>query len=93
MRETSLPTSVEPLEKRRRVELDSDEDEEGDDDDDQEQDEETLRRRFARPNKSIPQRIRHLLDVAAEDSDEDGEPEDENEEATLSDKGTLAFLF
>ncbi|KAJ7820785.1 hypothetical protein B0H14DRAFT_2599765 [Mycena olivaceomarginata] len=40
MRETSLPTSVEPLEKRRRVELDSDGDEEGDDDDDQEQDEE-----------------------------------------------------
>ncbi|KAJ7692810.1 hypothetical protein B0H14DRAFT_3531377 [Mycena olivaceomarginata] len=89
MRETSLPTSVEPLEKRRRVELDSDGDEEGDDDDDQEQDEETLRRRFARPNKSIPQRIRHLLDVAAEDSDEDGEPEDENEEATLSDKEFL----
>jgi hypothetical protein len=89
MRETSLPTSVKPLEKHRRVELDSD----GDDDDDQEQDEETLRHRFARPNKSIPQRIRHLLDVAAEDSDEDGEPEDENEEVTLSDKGALAFLF
>ncbi|KAJ7312628.1 hypothetical protein DFH08DRAFT_822066 [Mycena albidolilacea] len=86
MRETSPPTSIE---KRRRVEWDSDGDEEGDVNDDQEQDEETLRRRFIRPNKSIPERIRNLLDLAAEDSDEDGELEDENDEATLSDKDFL----
>jgi hypothetical protein len=90
MREMSPPTSVE---KRRRVEWDSDRDKEGDVDNDQEQDEETLRRRFIRPDKSIPERIRNLLDLAAEDSDEDGELEDENDEATLSDKGALAFLF
>ncbi|KAJ6522755.1 hypothetical protein B0H19DRAFT_1086013 [Mycena capillaripes] len=98
MCEPSLPTSLEPPRKRRRVGSDSDGDDKRDGDDDgdndgdndQEQDEETLRRRFLRPDKSIPRRIRKLLDMAAENSDENGEPEeDEDDEATLSDKEFL----
>ncbi|KAJ6578512.1 hypothetical protein B0H19DRAFT_1062990 [Mycena capillaripes] len=84
-----LPTSFEPLGKRRHVEFDLDGDEEGDNDDDQEQDEETLHRRFLCPDKSISQRIRNLLKVAAEDPDKDEVLEDD--EATLSDKGAAAF--
>ncbi|KAJ6607284.1 hypothetical protein B0H10DRAFT_2194971 [Mycena sp. CBHHK59/15] len=94
MREPSPPPSVEPPRKRRCVESDSDGDDEGDGDDDgdddQEQDKETLRRHFLRPDKSIPRRIRNFLDMAAEDSDEHGEPEEDEEgEATLSDKEFL----
>ncbi|KAF8185364.1 hypothetical protein K438DRAFT_1974068 [Mycena galopus ATCC 62051] len=52
------------------------------DDRDLEQEEEdaTLCRCFSCPNKTVPQRVQQLLDLAAEDEDEDPEVDDEEED-------------
>ncbi|KAF8147501.1 hypothetical protein K438DRAFT_2027712 [Mycena galopus ATCC 62051] len=78
--------------KCRHVDSDDDSDGEQDQDDrdsDQEEDA-TLSRRFNRPNKSVPRRIQKLLDLAAEDEDEDPELDDEEEDQeTQADKDFL----
>ncbi|KAF8142787.1 hypothetical protein K438DRAFT_1776173 [Mycena galopus ATCC 62051] len=90
-RATSSPSP--PPAKRRRVDSDDDSDGEQDQDDwdsDQEEEDATLSRRFNCPNKSVPRRIQKLLDLAAEDEDEDPELDDEEEDQeTQADKDFL----
>ncbi|KAF8143018.1 hypothetical protein K438DRAFT_2111036 [Mycena galopus ATCC 62051] len=90
-RATSSPSP--PPAKRRHVDSDDDSDGEQDQDDrdsDQEKEDATLSRRFNHPNNSVPRHIQKLLDLAAEDEDEDPELDDEEEDPeTQADKDFL----
>ncbi|KAF8197286.1 hypothetical protein K438DRAFT_1760074 [Mycena galopus ATCC 62051] len=91
---TSSPSP--PPAKRRCMDSDDDSDGEQDQDDrdsDQEKEDATLSCRFNRPNKSVPRRVQRLLDLAAEDEDEDPELDDEEEDQeTQADKGRRGVL-
>ncbi|KAF8160515.1 hypothetical protein K438DRAFT_1776353 [Mycena galopus ATCC 62051] len=82
-----------PPAKRRHVDSDDDSDGKQDQDDrdsDQEEEDATLSRRFNHPNNSVPRHIQKLLDLAAEDEDEDPELDDEEEDQeTQADKDFL----
>lgn len=64
------------------------EDEEEVSEDKEEADDTPLRWRYLRDRKSaVSNRVKRLLDLAAEDSDDDAEDDDEQDKGTLSDQG------